>query len=74
MKIFSKFLEEKKKEKELKSASFEPMHTRIASFKLKRHKGTHGINPAGTERAKRAELEGELGSLENQKIKRVYRS
>ena len=78
MKLLSQFLEEKKKKKkkkkEEKTSPVEPMHTRIASSKLKRHRKTHGKNPAGTERAKRAELEGEIGTLETNKLKRVYRS
>ena len=74
MKPFSQFLEGISKEKEEKTAPVEPMHTRIASSKLKTHKATHGRNPSGAEKAKRAELEGELGSLETNKEKRVYKS
>ena len=75
MKPFSQFLEEKKKKKkEEKTSPVEPVHVRKAKSKLKRHRATHGKSPKGSAGIKRAELEGEMGSLESDKIKRVYKS
>ena len=75
MKPFSQFLEEKKKKKKKeKTSPLEPMHVRKAKSKLKRHRATHGKSPKGSAGIKRAELEGEMGTLESDKIKRVYKS
>ena len=78
MKPFSQFLEEKKKKKkkkkEEKTSHVEPMHVRKAKSKLKRHRATHGKSPKGSAGIKRAELEGEMGTLESNKIKKVYKS
>ena len=75
MKPFSQFLEEKKKKKKKeKTSPVEPMHVRKAKSKLKRHRATHGKSPKGSAGIKRAELEGEMGTLESDKIKRVYKS